>query len=69
MAGSGNNTRNPQNANDNYPAAALRHFHDAEILRDADAYENVSLCILSRMRAEGIVILEISVEAVCAWHR
>ena len=43
MAGSGNNTRNPQNANDNYPAAALRHFHDAEILRDADAYEN-ALC-------------------------
>ena len=35
MAGSGNNTRNPQNANDNYPAAALRHFHDAEILRAA----------------------------------
>ncbi len=43
MAGSGNNTRNPQNANDNYPAAALRHFHDAEILREADAYENARL--------------------------
>ena len=29
--------------NDNYPAATLRHFHDAEILKEANAYEN-ALC-------------------------
>lgn len=28
---------------DNYPAAALRHFHDAEILRSANSCEN-ALC-------------------------
>lgn len=39
----GNTTRNPQSTKDNYPAAALRHFHDAEILREAEAYEN-ALC-------------------------
>lgn len=33
----------PVYTNDNYPAAALRHFHDAEILRAADSCEN-ALC-------------------------
>lgn len=29
-----------KNAKDNYPAAALRHFHDAEILKNVHSYEN-----------------------------
>ena len=33
----------PPSTKDNYPAAALRHFHDAEILRSANSCEN-ALC-------------------------
>ena len=36
-------TPRPANPNDNFPAATLRHFHDAEILREANSYEN-ALC-------------------------
>lgn len=33
----------PRSTNDNYPAASLRHFHDAEILKAANSSEN-ALC-------------------------